>query len=356
MPSQPGTFTLSLDFELYWGMRDETRLDAYKTNLAGVHQAIPLMLEIFKQQGIHATWATVGFIFFQDTADLLQHLPALKPDYHDPRINPYLHLPDTDRHPNLKPYYYAPELIRIIKACQGQEIASHSFSHYYTDETGASPTSFTADMNAAQQIAQRYGISLKTYVFPRQQYSPAYLEQLGENGIRSFRGNAKSVIYHAPEKHDRYYSLKRVMRFLDSLFNLAGHQTVIPQVYRTCGHTLINIPASRFFYPYCPSPTINQLRLKRIMQGMTHAARKGEIFHLWWHPHNVGANIPENMQRLEQVIGHYHDLQKRYGMKNMNLGEITDACPLPSATIGCGNVLAETNRIQQACATDWTST
>lgn len=355
MQKHSGTFIISLDFELYWGMRDETRLSAYKANLEGVHQAIPLMLDTFSQHGIHATWAIVGFIFFQDTADVLQHVPKLKPAYQNTHLNPYLHLPDTDKHPELKPYYYAPDLVRMINRCTGQEIASHSFSHYYTDEAGAHPKSFRADLDASQQIARRYGITFETFVFPRHQYSFRYTDQLAEHGIRIFRGDARSGIYHCPEKHDVFYTAKRGMRLLDSMFNLTGHQTCTPQVYRTPNHALINVPASRFFYPYCPSPTINRLRLERIMQGMTHAARKNEVFHLWWHPHNFGIHTLENMQRLEQVLEHYHALQTRYGMQSMNIREIAGACPIPANIQYANSGLAQPNRVQPICETDWTS-
>lgn len=357
MPSDHGTFVISLDFELYWGMRDETRLDAYKANLTGVHQAIPLMLETFNQHGIRATWAIVGFIFFQDSAELLQYAPEIKPAYLNPQMNPYLHLPDTDRHPELKPYYYAPELVRLIKSYRGQEIASHSFSHYYSAEAGTCPDSFRADLAAARQTAKHFGIDLTTYIFPRQQYSPCYAAELAMQGIRYFRGDARSGIYHCPEKHDIFYAAKRGLRGLDSLFNLSGQQTTLPQTYPTAPqHTLVNVPASRFFYPYCPNPTINRLRLERIMQGMTYAAQRNEVFHLWWHPHNFGAHIPENMQRLQQVIEHYHDLQARYGMQSMNIQEAATAYPLAVGTgeEGHGVALSKQNN-QHVCKTEWIS-
>ncbi|MEB4592290.1 polysaccharide deacetylase [Candidatus Thiothrix sp. Deng01] len=353
MSLQHGAFVISLDFELYWGMRDETRLDAYKANLAGVRQAIPMMLENFSRYGIHATWAIVGFIFFQDTHDLLQHLPTLKPDYRDIRLDPYRHLPDTDKNPSLIPYYYAPELVEMVRDYAGQEIASHSFSHYYPDEPGSSLKSFSADLDAAKEIAKRYCINFETYVFPRQQYTSQYIEILAKNGIRSFRGDARSGFYHCPEKHDGFYTLKRGMRLIDSAFNLTGHQSFTPGIYKTPNHALINIPASRFFYPHCPCPALNQLRLERIMRGMTHAARKNEVFHLWWHPHNFGAHTLENIQRLERVLEHYHSLQARYGMQSMSMQELAKTYPIP--VIRQASNATTINCPQHTCETNWTS-
>ena len=58
--SQP-TLIISLDFELFWGMQDVVSLEAYKDNILGVRKAIPMMLEMFRNKGIHATWAAVGY-------------------------------------------------------------------------------------------------------------------------------------------------------------------------------------------------------------------------------------------------------------------------------------------------------
>lgn len=160
-----GTFAISLDFALYWGMRNRQPFSACQTRLQGVYQAIPALLTAFQQANIHATWAVVGLVFFRDTAELRYHLPSILPQYHDRRLNPFLYLPNTERHPDLIPYYYAPQLIQAIQRYAGQEIASHSFSHFNIGATGATLESFTADVQAAKNIATRFGIALKAMFF-----------------------------------------------------------------------------------------------------------------------------------------------------------------------------------------------
>ena len=59
-------FTISLDFELYWGVRDKRSVGAYKDHLLGVQRAVPELLGLFEKNGVHATWATVGFLFFKN--------------------------------------------------------------------------------------------------------------------------------------------------------------------------------------------------------------------------------------------------------------------------------------------------
>ena len=67
-PSAPGTLIVSLDFELHWGVRDVKTVAQYRENLLGVRRAIPALLATFADYGIHATWATVGFLFFRKSS------------------------------------------------------------------------------------------------------------------------------------------------------------------------------------------------------------------------------------------------------------------------------------------------
>ncbi|HNJ51779.1 MAG TPA: hypothetical protein PK827_14255, partial [Accumulibacter sp.] len=81
MNIEHGVFTISLDFELYWGIRDKRSIEQYKNNLLGVREAIPKMLQVFVTNNIHATWATVGFLFFRSRDDLANNFPRLLPAY-----------------------------------------------------------------------------------------------------------------------------------------------------------------------------------------------------------------------------------------------------------------------------------
>ena len=67
---------------------------------------------------------------------------------------------------------------------------------------------------------------------------------------------------------------------------------------------------------------MENLRLRRILKGMEHAARHGEVFHLWWHPHNFGANLAENMAVLRRIAEHFRHLQARYGMQSLSMAEV----------------------------------
>ena len=84
-----GTLIISLDFELMWGMLGIRDRERYRSHLLGARAAIPRILSLFKTYGIHATWATVGFLFFRTKEDLLRALPRQRPRYRDPGLSPY---------------------------------------------------------------------------------------------------------------------------------------------------------------------------------------------------------------------------------------------------------------------------
>ena len=63
------------------------------------------------------------------------------------------------------------------------------------------------------------------------------------------------------------------------------------------------------------------LRLRRIKNSMIHAAKKGEVYHLWWHPHNFGKNTDENLQFLTEILELAVTLRNDYGFKSLNMGE-----------------------------------
>lgn len=320
-PGKKGRFIISLDFELFWGVRDKRTIESYGANIRGVREVIPRLLDLFDTYGIHATFATVGFLFAKDRNELLSFSPQLKPDYSNPKYSPYAsnYLQTIGNSEADDVYHYGASLVRMIQQHPKQEIATHTFSHYYCLEQAA-PESFRADLQAAINIAAQWNITLKSIVFPRNQYSRRHLDICRELGILCYRGNEASVVYK-PRKNDEQGKLIRGVRLTDSYLNLTGHHSF------TIDDTepLINIPASRFLRPYSDKLKIaDRLRLSRIQNSMTHAATHQQAFHLWWHPHNFGVNTKENMDFLEKILRHYRMLHETKGMQSETMGEIAE--------------------------------
>ena len=144
-----GKFVISLDFEIHWGVRDAVTLKEYEKNLLGVQEVIPQILNLFEKHKIQATFATVGFLFFETKKDLLNNLPGRKPVYHNANLSPYNHLNAVGENEKVDPFHFANKLIKQI-ADKGQEIGSHSFSHYYCLEKGQTAEDFKEDVQAAK--------------------------------------------------------------------------------------------------------------------------------------------------------------------------------------------------------------
>jgi len=317
-----GKLIISLDFEICWGIRDAVKLNNYKENLLGVHKAIPMLLDLFKKYNINATFAAVGFLFFENKRELLLSLPARKPQYVNSNLSPYTgHFNLVGENEEQDPLHFGIDLINQINNA-GQEIGCHTFSHYYCLEKGQDKEDFKEDLLCAKIIAHKRGIQLKSFVFPRNQYNKDYLSVCSELGITSFRGNEKSYLFSSKtEEHGTF--VRRPFRLLDAYLNLSGHHCYTLSEMKK--NTPYNIPASRFLRPY--SRRLNffeKLRLKRITKSISYAAQHGLTYHLWWHPHNFGINFNENFNFLEKILIHYQKMNKEYNFESLNMLQLAN--------------------------------
>lgn len=317
---------VSLDFELYWGVRHERTVQQYTKNLVGARKAIPAILSLFKEFNIHATWAVVGMVLCDSTRTLLQHAPTTRPRYRNKALSPYYDLPPHDATEVADSIFFAPSLVRLIANTEGQEIATHSFSHYYCLEPGQDCCSFREDLSAALRIARSYNLNTRTLVFPKNQCRTEYLDICADLGILAYRGNPSSRLYAALADSSQGY-LRRLARLLDAYMPLTG-----PHCYLLSSSEPgfpINIPASRYLRPYLPAlRPFEPFRLRRITRALTIAAKQRLTYHLWWHPHNFGSNLDANLAFLRRILSHYGQLREQYGIESLNMGEITQRlCP-----------------------------
>ena len=74
-------FLISLDFELHWGVSYRLTVEQYKKNLDGTRDGINKTLQVFNENNIHVTWATVGFLFFDNKTELLKNVPKKLPHF-----------------------------------------------------------------------------------------------------------------------------------------------------------------------------------------------------------------------------------------------------------------------------------
>ncbi len=320
-----GQFVISLDFELYWGVRDKRSLEGYASSLEKVYEVVPDMLNSFREYGVKATFATVGLLFAKDREEMIRYSPALKPNYKDSNLSPYLdNFKEVKENGQEDPYHFALPLIELVRDNYPEhEIGTHTFSHYYCQEPGQTLEEFRADLVSAIDIAKSKGIELHSLVFPRNQFNAEYLAICKDLGIATYRGNEKAW-YFAPDSKEGTTLKKKVYRTLDCYVNISGHNCY--ELRNLVSNKPYNIPSSRFFRPYMAKggAALEYLKLQRIKKSMTHAAKNNLLYHLWWHPHNFGQHTERNMETLRAVLAHYKKLNTEYGFESVTMKDCAD--------------------------------
>ena len=308
-----GELVISLDFELLWGVRDHATRDSYGQNILGGRDAIPLMLELFESYDISATWATVGAVFCASRDELMEALPAeeLRPRYAQASLSNYSYLDEIGKDEKTDPHYFGASLVQQIANCPGQEIASHTMSHIYALEEGASVESFAADIDAAIKLAEDRGIVLRSIVFPRNQYADAHLDVVLKRGFRRYRGNPDGWAYRATAGSGQTLP-RRLLRLVDAHSGILGPHPYVPGA--------ANVPASHFLRP-CSGrlSTLHPRHLNVIERAMTRAAKSALGFHLWWHPHNFGQDTAANLAALERILRCFTRLRDEYGIASRSM-------------------------------------
>lgn len=322
-------FIISLDFELFWGVSDTQTVASYGRNVKGEWDVVPRLLALFRRYRIRASWATVGMAMCRNYKQWRDIRPSELPGYERKEISPYVMEKLVKEHPTL---FFARPLVEQILAAPGQEMASHTYSHFYCNEAGATPAQFSADMDCARRITAELGVQCRSLVFPRNQVVEKFLPVLQDENIQVYRGNADHWLYRNGDAVTGG-AAGRVVRFADACLPLSGER--IERMERN--GALVNLPASFFLYPWSGRDrALAPMRLARLKQCMTAAARMDGICHVWWHPHNFGINMERNLALLESLLQHYRLLADKYGMQSRCMGDFATAA---DATRQSGSLL-----------------
>ena len=318
-----GMFVISLDFEKMWGVRDTQTKESYGQNILGVNSAINQMLLSFKSYNINATFAIVGFLFHETKDGILNNIPSLTPDYKNKKLSPYLSINnEIGNNEQDDPYFFGSRCIEQIRQYPNHEIATHTYSHYYCMEEGQNIDHFEHDLKKALEVALNKNITLKSIIFPRNQINNEYLDVCVKYGIVSFRGNENGFIYKS-RRYNHENILVRILRLLDSYFNLTGFHCIDTEKIKKSYP--FNIPSSRFLRPYSSKLFfLEKLKLTRIKNAMTFAAKNNLVYHLWWHPHNFGINLVQNIAMLNNILSHYKYLNDKYNFESITMSDLSN--------------------------------
>ena len=321
MNKETSHFLISLDFELLWGVFD-SRGEDYFESIEKVHIVIPKILALFEKYQINCTWATVGAVMANDYDEFVKKRPVVQPGYINKTLNPYSRLPKL-KLLNSK-LLFGSGLVKQIVESQGQELASHTYSHYYCLENGQTPDEFSSDLKAWRHMAKKFIDDRQRYslVFPRNQFDSVSIKVCKDNGVKSYRGNPKHWAY-TPNSRNTFDLHKRIFRLFDAYIPLSGSLSNQADLNAETG--LINIPASLFFRPYNSRfKFFENIKVWRLKYSLKKTAQSGKIFHLWWHPHNFSKNTENNLAQLEELFIYYKELSKKYGMKSANMHDIAE--------------------------------
>jgi hypothetical protein len=314
---EKGILLISLDYEKMWGVHDCQTKFSYGKNILGVDDAIDSMINSFKRFNVNVTFAVVGFMFHKNKNEILTNNPTLLPSYDNFLLSPYdIINTEVGQNENEDPYFYGLSSIKKILSLNNHEICTHTYSHYYCLEKGQTINQFESDLLKAIEIAKNYGLVYKSIIFPRNQCNSEYIEICKKHGILSFRGNEKSLIY----RHENLFC--KIIRLIDSYINLTGYNCYsIDHIQQKIP---FNFPSSRFLRPFSNNFSfLEKLKYQRIKKAMTFAAKNNLVYHLWWHPHNFGINLEQNIKMLNEILSHYKFLNYKYGFESKTMSELS---------------------------------
>ncbi len=313
----PAQFVISIDLEMSWGAMHHGRPHD-DTPYGREREVVADVLRLMDAYGISATWAVVGHLFLADCSpnDGRIHPEITRPEY------PWLSWDWYDLDPCSDvahaPTWYGPDLVAAIRACPTpQEIGSHSFGHVIAGDPGCSADAFRTDLVACRAVAEREGVELRSFVFPRN--SVGHVDVLEEQGFAAYRSPTP----------DRFAALPRWQRRLAGVVDTVRPLRSATFSARRDGG-LIDIPQTYLFDP--DSRTANRLGTTvwsgMVRRRLRHAVRTGSLFHLWFHTHNLATQRDRAHSAMEDLFRAARRQIDRGRLENVTMGEVAQRMSL----------------------------
>ena len=306
-----GVFTISLDFELIWGTLDlpahrEFRALCAEERSDVVHRLLDLLAEF----EISASWCTVGHLFLDHCSH--NHPELVRSSSHDmTRLSR-----DPGTNEKIDPIFYGRDLIEKIRQCRvPQEIGSHSFTHVLFGETCSRETA-ESEIKAAVAAADDLGLTLKSFVFPRNQVG--HVDLLHRYGFSSYRAQDETW-YETVEKRRWFH---RGGHLADILL-----ATTPPAVMpRMDAAGVWAIPGSML---YTPSFGMRKFvpvkwRVARARKGLRAAVAQKRIFHLWFHPTDLVVRRAAMFEGLRQIFETAAEMRAKGALDVLSMGALSE--------------------------------
>jgi hypothetical protein len=102
---------------------------------------------------------------------------------------------------------------------------------------------------------------------------------------------------------------------------------ITPPVYRDLQVTsgVVNIPASMFLMPPdgVRAAIPGRSRIRQAVRGLRSSARSGAVFHLWFHPWNIGTS-DAMLEWLNVIFAEVDRLRARGDLRVMTMGNLAN--------------------------------
>lgn len=308
MNDRKGVFVVSLDTELGWGTFDVGKVEQYEPAYLETPAIASDLCQLFETYDITATWGLVAHLL-EDCEG--HHDEGPEPSYAwlDSWYGSLPCVTGVDRS-----LWYAPQLLEIIRNCSTeQEVGLHGYTHMLLGETGCSREAAQREVRLAVNTLEAHGITPRSYIFPRNRIG--YRDILAEHGMRAYRGRDSRWF----ERHSMPALARKPFRYLDEALIRA------PPVVEPRYHDgILEIPGSQVFRPYHDgwqwTPPGSQRR--RAIAGLNRAAEQGGVFHLRFHPFDLGFDAPRLLDNLKRIFEHAAALRNDGDLVSLSMNEV----------------------------------
>jgi peptidoglycan/xylan/chitin deacetylase (PgdA/CDA1 family) len=275
-----GKFIVSLDCEGKWGMADAIGPQHDFITEISLKKAYIDLLQALKSYDMKATFAFVG-AFTLTNQERMEYADMFLDTLY--QGNNWIRNFRKAQLQGLFEGWFCPEAYEIVKNA-GHEIASHGFSHIPFDDPNTPKSALEADLVAAVTIAQRKGIQLETFIYPRNRIG--HLNLLRAHGFRGYRESIPEV--------NKIASISRELNIFENA-----------QPQGTGSEDMVAIPAGYFlnWRVGLRRRIPKAITIARWRSILNSASDTGRVAHLWLHPHNIISG-PETFDVFQEILSY----------------------------------------------------
>lgn len=305
---------MSIDTEMLWGPATPHEASALAGKGKEDREAITALLGALEEHQIGATWAVVGHLFLDHCtkAECLTSKNASVYSYSPPWYrDPYS---DIAR----EPMRYGKDVVEMLLSDGPlQEIGYHSYSHpVFTDIPREMAE---GEIAQAKEIEQRWGIRLRSFVFPQDKV--AHVDLLAKHDFLIYRGAAA---------RRRRPDMPPLKRKLNGAMDKVLSRPVRPQFKEGVWEIPSSMP---FSDPRTPSTALFRAKV-----GLRRTLSAGGVFHVFMHPWNLLLS-DRTRADLDALLGLVSERRDAGELEVMTMGDY--AARLSDPTSSTANAIGQ---------------